>query len=74
MKILFSPVGLILIVLILVVLFLPRRTPDAVKKRMGKPMRAFPQEDVRADEAATGAEDAPSAGSDSSSKDASGSS
>ena len=43
MKILFSPVGLILIVLILVVLFLPRRTPDAVKKRMGKPMRAFPQ-------------------------------
>jgi Sec-independent protein translocase protein TatA len=44
-KFLLSPIGLILIVAVLVILFFPRRTPDAVKKRMGKPMRAFPDDD-----------------------------
>jgi len=44
-KFLFSPIGLILIVAILAILFFPRRTPDAVKKRMGKPMRAFPDDE-----------------------------
>ena len=45
MKFLLSPIGLILIVAVLVILFLPRRAPDAVKKRMGKPMRAFPDDE-----------------------------
>ena len=45
MKFLLSPVGLILIVVILAIVFFPRRAPDAVKKRLGRPMRAFPDED-----------------------------
>ena len=45
MKFLLSPIGLILIVAVIVILFFPRRTPDAVKKRMGRPMRAFPEDE-----------------------------
>lgn len=42
MKFLLSPVGLILIVAILVVLFWPRRAPDAVaKSRVRHRMKAF---------------------------------
>ena len=72
MKILFSPIGLILIVLILAFLFFPRRTPDAIKKRMGKPMRAFPQDEPSADEAGEGTGKGSSAGSKSGQRGASG--
>ena len=43
MKFLFSPIGIALIVLILAIVFFPRRAPDAIK-RAGKPMRAFDDE------------------------------
>jgi Sec-independent protein translocase protein TatA len=43
LKFLLSPIGLIVIVAILVILFLPRRAPDKLKK-FGKPMRAFDDE------------------------------
>ena len=72
MKILFSPIGLILIVLILAFLFFPRRTPDAIKKRMGKPMRAFPEDEPSVDEAGADTGDGSSAGSEGGQKDASG--
>jgi Sec-independent protein translocase protein TatA len=42
-KFLFSPIGIALIVFVLLVVFLPRRAPDAVKRR-GKAMRAFDDE------------------------------
>ena len=42
MKIL-SPGGLIVIAIIVAIIFLPRRLPDAAKK-MRRPMRAFPDE------------------------------
>ena len=44
MKFLLSPIGLIVIVIVLLVVFFPRRAPDAVKKTFGRPMRAFPDE------------------------------
>jgi Sec-independent protein translocase protein TatA len=47
-KFLFSPFGLILIVAILAFFFWPRRTPDAIKKRMGRPMRAFSDDEAAA--------------------------
>ena len=62
MKFLLSPIGLILIVAVLVILFFPRRTPDAVKKRMGRPMRAFP-EDERPSATGADARDVSEAGS-----------
>ena len=40
---LLSPGGLIVIAIIVAIIFLPRRLPDAAKK-MRKPMRAFPDE------------------------------
>ena len=63
MKFLLSPIGLILIVAILLILFFPRRTPDAVKKRMGKPMRAFPDDEQPAEAGAADAASAREAGS-----------
>jgi hypothetical protein len=55
-KFLLSPIGIILIVAILVVLFLPRRVPDAVKKKFGKrPMRAYPDDEASAPGQAEGA-------------------
>jgi hypothetical protein len=46
-KFLLSPIGIILIVAILVVIFLPRRAPDVVKKKFGKrPMRAYPDDEA----------------------------
>jgi Sec-independent protein translocase protein TatA len=42
---LLSPGGLIVIAIIVAIIFLPRRLPDAAKK-MRKPMRAFPDEPV----------------------------
>jgi Sec-independent protein translocase protein TatA len=44
MKFLFSAPGLILILVVLAVIFWPRRLPDAAKK-VRKSMRAFPDED-----------------------------
>lgn len=56
MKFLLSPIGIILIVAILVVLFLPRRAPDVVKKKFGKrPMRAYPDDGAPAPGQAEGA-------------------
>lgn len=43
MKFLFSPLGLIIILILVAIIFLPRRAPDAAKK-LRKPMRAFPDE------------------------------
>lgn len=43
MKFLFSPVGLIVILVIAFILFFPQRLPDAAKK-LRRPMRAFPDE------------------------------
>ena len=43
MKFLFSPLGLIIIVVLALIIFLPRRLPDKAKK-FGKPMRAFPED------------------------------
>ena len=63
MKFLLSPIGLILIVAVLLILFFPRRTPDAVKKRMGKPMRAFPDDEPSPEAGAADAADARKAGS-----------
>ena len=40
---LLSPPGLIIIAIIVAIIFLPRRLPDAAKK-LRKPMRAFPDE------------------------------
>jgi hypothetical protein len=46
-KFLLSPIGIILIVAILVVVFLPRRSPDVLKKKFGKrPMRAYPEDEA----------------------------
>lgn len=62
MKFLLSPIGLILIVAILLILFFPRRAPDKLKK-FGKPMRAFDEEPKRTapSDSSTG-ERAPSSG------------
>ena len=52
MKILFTPAGLIILLILVAIIFLPRRMPDAAKK-LRKPMRAFPDEpqaDDRADD------------------------
>jgi Sec-independent protein translocase protein TatA len=49
-KLLFTPLGLIVVLIIVAIVFLPRRLPDAVKK-MRKPMRAFPDEPKAADDA-----------------------
>jgi hypothetical protein len=55
-KFLLSPIGIILIVAVLVVLFLPRRAPDVVKKKFGKrPMRAYPDDQAPAPGHAEGA-------------------
>jgi hypothetical protein len=55
-KFLLSPIGIILIVAILVVLFFPRRAPDVVKKKFGKrPMRAYPDDGASAPGQAEGA-------------------
>jgi Sec-independent protein translocase protein TatA len=43
LKLLFTPAGLIVVLLLLAIIFLPRRLPDAAKK-VRKPMRAFPDE------------------------------
>ena len=43
MKFLFSPYGIIIVLILVAIFFLPRRVPDAAKK-LRKPMRAFPDE------------------------------
>jgi Sec-independent protein translocase protein TatA len=40
---LFTPAGLIIVLILVAIIFLPRRLPDAAKK-LRKPMRAFPDE------------------------------
>ena len=50
MKLIFSPAGLIVILIIVAIIFLPRRLPDAAKK-LRKPMRAFPDEPKTPDDA-----------------------
>jgi Sec-independent protein translocase protein TatA len=40
---LFTPAGLIIVLILVAIIFLPRRLPDATKK-LRKPMRAFPDE------------------------------
>jgi Sec-independent protein translocase protein TatA len=40
---LFSPLGLLIVVTLLAIIFVPRRLPDSAKK-LRKPMRAFPDE------------------------------
>jgi hypothetical protein len=50
-KFLLSPIGIILIVAVLVVVLLPRRAPDVVKKKFGKrPMRAYPDDEASVSE------------------------
>ena len=43
MKFLFSPAGIIIVLILVAIFFLPKRLPDAAKK-LRKPMRAFPDE------------------------------
>jgi hypothetical protein len=63
-KFLLSPIGLILIAAILLVLFMPRRAPDKLKK-FGKPMRAFHDEPGESDSDGPPKDtDAPLGGSD----------
>jgi Sec-independent protein translocase protein TatA len=44
-KILFSPIGIILIAVVLFILFFPRRPGEKLRK-FGKPMRAFDEEPI----------------------------
>jgi Sec-independent protein translocase protein TatA len=57
-KLVFSPVGLAVVALLAAVVFLPRRMPDSVR-RLGKPMRAFDEEEPQSSAAATGTSGAP---------------
>jgi len=64
LKLLFTPAGLVVILILVAIIFLPRRLPDAVKKRR-KPMRAFPDEPQTPDDAPGGDSDQPTKPSDS---------
>ncbi|HEY5541247.1 MAG TPA: twin-arginine translocase TatA/TatE family subunit [Coriobacteriia bacterium] len=50
MKLLFTPAGLIVVLILVAIIFLPRRLPDAAKK-LRKSMRAFPDEPEGHDDA-----------------------
>jgi Sec-independent protein translocase protein TatA len=50
---LFTPAGLILVLILVAIIFLPRRMPDAAKK-LRRPMRAFPDEPSASDDAEDG--------------------
>jgi Sec-independent protein translocase protein TatA len=54
LPIIFSRAGLVVIIVIVVIVLFPRRTPDAIKK-LGKPMRAFPDEPTEASQPASAA-------------------
>jgi Sec-independent protein translocase protein TatA len=45
MKFLFSPYGIVLVLIVAGIIFFPRHGPDQLKK-IGKPMRAFDDQDV----------------------------
>jgi Sec-independent protein translocase protein TatA len=53
---LFSPAGLIIVLILVAIIFLPRRLPDATKK-LRKPMRAFPDEPEEPTEDSKGEQD-----------------
>ncbi|MDR3685755.1 MAG: twin-arginine translocase TatA/TatE family subunit [Coriobacteriia bacterium] len=55
---LLSPGGLIVIAIIVAIIFLPRRLPDAAKK-IRKPMRAFPDEPSSPEDAEAKSSDKP---------------
>ena len=50
MKMLFSPAGIVIVLTLAAIFFFPRRLPDAVKK-LGKPMKAFPEDPKSSDSA-----------------------
>ena len=64
MKLLFTPAGLIVVLIIVAIIFLPRRLPDAAKK-LRKPMRAYPDEPQTRDDVPDGDSDQPTKPSDS---------